>query len=64
VAASPSLADHHHNNVLPAPDFIIPAGEQARIGETLKAARGQPVEKRLDVGTALVTRENAASFLR
>ena len=34
------------------------------IEEAIKAARGQPVEKRIDVGTALVTRENAASFLR
>jgi len=34
------------------------------IEEAIKAARGQPVEKRIDVGTALVTRENANSFLR
>ena len=34
------------------------------IEEAIKAARGQPVEKRIDVGTALVTRENASSFLR
>jgi len=33
------------------------------IEEAIKAARGQPVEKRIDVGTALVTRENANSFL-
>jgi ribose transport system substrate-binding protein len=29
----------------------------------LKAARGQPLEKRVEVGEALVTKENAASFL-
>jgi ribose transport system substrate-binding protein len=34
------------------------------IEEAIKAARGQPVEKRIDVGTALVTRENANAFLR
>jgi len=30
----------------------------------LKAARGEPVEKRIDVGETLVTKENAAQFLR
>jgi len=30
----------------------------------LKAARGEPVPKRIDVGEALVTKENAAQFLR
>ncbi len=34
------------------------------IEEAIKAARGQPVEKFVDVGTALVTRENAHEFLR
>jgi len=29
-----------------------------------KAARGEPVEKRIDVGEALVTRENAQDFLQ
>ena len=30
----------------------------------IKAARGEPVEKRIDTGAALVTRENAAEFLK
>jgi len=30
----------------------------------LKAARGEPLEKRIDVGEALVTKENAAQFLK
>jgi len=30
----------------------------------IKAARGEPVEKRIDTGTTLVTRENAAEYLR
>jgi ribose transport system substrate-binding protein len=30
----------------------------------VKAARGEPVEKRIDTGEALVTKENAAQFLR
>jgi hypothetical protein len=30
----------------------------------LKAARGEPIEKRIDVGESLVTKENAAQFLR
>ncbi|MGA2774108.1 MAG: sugar ABC transporter substrate-binding protein [Bryobacteraceae bacterium] len=34
------------------------------IEEAIKAARGQPVEKRIDIGTALVTKENVAEFLR
>lgn len=34
------------------------------IQEAIKAARGQPVEKFVDVGTGLVTRENAHEFLR
>ena len=34
------------------------------IEEAIKAARAQPVEKRLDIGTALVTKENASDFLR
>ena len=38
-------------------------GERA-IQEAIKAARGQPVEKFVDIGTALVTRENAREFLR
>ncbi|MGC8794852.1 MAG: sugar ABC transporter substrate-binding protein [Bryobacteraceae bacterium] len=38
-------------------------GERA-IQEAIKAARGQPVEKVVDIGTGLVTRENAREFLR
>jgi ABC-type sugar transport system substrate-binding protein len=38
-------------------------GERA-IQEAIKAARGQPVEKFVDIGTGLVTRENAHEFLR
>jgi ribose transport system substrate-binding protein len=34
------------------------------IEEAIKAARGQPVEKRIDIGTALVTRENVGEFLK
>jgi ribose transport system substrate-binding protein len=30
----------------------------------IKAARGEAVEKRIDTGTTLVTRENAAEYLR
>jgi len=30
----------------------------------LKAARGEPIEKRVDVGETLVTKDNAAQFLR
>jgi ribose transport system substrate-binding protein len=30
----------------------------------LKAARGEPLNKKIDVGATLVTRENAADFLR
>lgn len=33
------------------------------VEEAIQAARGQPVEKRADTGTTLVTRENAAQFL-
>ena len=34
------------------------------IEEAIKAARGQPVERRIDIGTELVTKENVAEFLR
>lgn len=34
------------------------------IQEAIKAARGQPTEKFVDIGTGLVTRENANEFLR
>lgn len=34
------------------------------IEEAIKAARGQPAEKFVDIGTALVTKENAGEFLR
>lgn len=34
------------------------------VEEAIKAARAQPVEKRVDIGTALVTKENASEFLR
>jgi ribose transport system substrate-binding protein len=30
----------------------------------VKAARGQPLDKRIDIGTTLVTRENAAEYLK
>jgi ribose transport system substrate-binding protein len=49
------------------------AGDVAMYPETLgrsaveagiKAARGEPVEKRIHTGQALVTRENADNFLR
>ncbi len=45
------------------------AGYPERMGrraveEAIKAARRQPIEKRVDIGTALVTRENANEFLR
>jgi ABC-type sugar transport system substrate-binding protein len=49
------------------------AGDVAMYPETLgrnaveaaiKAARGEPVEKRIHTGQALVTRENADDFLR
>lgn len=42
------------------PDRI---GKRA-IEEAIKAARGQPVEKYVDIGTALVTRENVGEFLK
>jgi ribose transport system substrate-binding protein len=32
------------------------------IEEAIKAAKGQPVEKRVEIGTALVTRENVGQF--
>jgi len=38
-------------------------GERA-IQEAIKAARGRPVEKFVDIGAGLVTRENAHEFLR
>ena len=34
------------------------------IQEAIKAARGQAVEKYVDIGTALVTRENVGQFLK
>jgi ABC-type sugar transport system substrate-binding protein len=34
------------------------------IEEAIKASRGQAVEKRIDIGTALVTKENVAEFLK
>ena len=34
------------------------------IEEAIKAARGQPVERYVDIGTALVTKDNVAQFLR
>jgi len=34
------------------------------IEEAIKAARGQPVEKRIDIGTALVTKDNVSQFLQ
>jgi ribose transport system substrate-binding protein len=34
------------------------------IEEAIKAARGLPVEKRIDIGTALVTKENVGEFLK
>jgi len=34
------------------------------IEEAIKAARGRPVEKFVDIGTALVTKQNAREFLR
>lgn len=45
------------------------AGHPERMGrraveEAVKAARGQPVEKHVDIGTALVTVENAGEYLR
>ncbi|MEK7409567.1 MAG: sugar ABC transporter substrate-binding protein [Acidobacteriota bacterium] len=44
------------------------AGHPERLGrrsieETIKAARGQPVEKYVDIGTVLVTKENANEYL-
>ena len=36
---------------------------RSAVETALKAAQGQPVEKRVDVGEALVTKENAAQFL-
>jgi ribose transport system substrate-binding protein len=45
------------------------AGYPERMGrraveEAVKAARGQPLESRVDIGTALVTKENASEFLQ
>jgi len=45
------------------------AGHPERMGrraveETVKAARAQPVEKHVDIGTTLVTTENASEYLR
>ena len=45
------------------------AGYPERMGRraveaAVKAARGQPLEPRIDIGTALVTKENAQEFLR
>lgn len=37
---------------------------RAAVEAALKAARGEPLEKRIDVGETLVTKENAAQFLR
>jgi len=34
------------------------------VAAAIKEARGEPVEKRIDTGTTLVTRENAAEYLR
>ena len=34
------------------------------IEEAIKAARGQPVEKRIDIGTMLVTKDNVSQFLQ
>ena len=34
------------------------------IEEAIKAARGLPVEKRIDIGTALVTKDNVSQFLK
>jgi ribose transport system substrate-binding protein len=34
------------------------------IEEAIKAAKGQPVERTVDIGTALVTKDNVAQFLR
>ncbi|MCS7314500.1 MAG: hypothetical protein NZ554_03425 [Bryobacteraceae bacterium] len=38
--------------------------DRRTIEEPIKAARGLPVEKHVDVGTALVTMENAGEYLR
>lgn len=45
------------------------AGYPERMGRraveaAVKAARGQPLEPRIDIGTALVTKENAQEFLK
>jgi ribose transport system substrate-binding protein len=37
---------------------------RSAVEAALKAARGQPVDKRIDTGEALVTKENAAQFLK
>ena len=37
---------------------------RSAVEAAMKAARGEPIEKRIDVGEALVTKENAAQFLR
>lgn len=37
---------------------------RAAVETALKAARGEPLEKRIDVGETLVTKQNAAQFLR
>jgi len=36
----------------------------AAVQTALKAIRGEPIEKKIDVGEALVTKENAALFLK
>jgi len=37
---------------------------RSAVEAALRAARGEPVDQRIDVGEALVTRENAAQFLK
>ena len=37
---------------------------RSAVEAALKAARGEPIEKRIDVGETLVTKENAAQFLK
>jgi ABC-type sugar transport system substrate-binding protein len=37
---------------------------RSAVETALKAARGEPIEKRVDVGETLVTKENAAQFLK
>ena len=34
------------------------------IEEAIKAAKGQPVKRSVDIGTTLVTKDNVAQFLR